>query len=324
VTGQTFAVGGEALLTALMDPAARPQAATDPPLPDYVADFLVRLRLGHGIPFNYVVPDPAFLPDGSIRFFTVDEAWLDAILTGVLAVGSASTRDTDHTDAVLPAIRAAVRDARPLAAAVRRRQLTRSHLITHLRAAVARADELPDPGGTPPVTGFLLRSALVSGWPGMSVRAFTTDVGDQVDPSQVDPSLVVPILRLELLAPSILLVLFAGSPALVWLEEPHHGIQLGVDPGTAAGTYQVVLVGPTGTDVTTTDPHGQTVPKTAAVPTRGGPVPGVVDVAALQGALAAEHAADNRVAPQGGSAALALQLLRPPVRQRFSAAENPQ
>ncbi len=348
----TFAAHGGALLTALIPPVAaagqvrsagqaaagtQTGQAADVPLPDYVADYLVKLRLGEGIPFNYLVPDPAFLPDGSIRFFTVDDAWLDAITSGVMAVGTAGTRDTDHVSTALPALLAAAREAVPLVGEVRRRRLGRNELITHVRNAVARADDLRADrtavvgeagavGATDgsAVTGFLLRSGLVSGWPGFSVRAFTTTaIPDQADPSQVDPSLVVPILRMDLLAPSILLVLFGGTPALVWLEEPHHGIQLGVDPSQSAGSYQIDLVGPTGSEVTTSDPHGETVPKTAAVAMRSGAGSGVIDIGTLQATLAAAHAADSRVAPQGGSAALALQLLRPPVRQRFSVDENP-
>lgn len=324
-----FAVRGEALLSALM--AVGPAVgAADVPLPDYVADFLVRLRLGEGVPFGYLVPDPALLPDNAIRFFTVDEAWLDVLLTGALAVGSASTRDTDHATSAVPAITQATREALPLVAAVRRCQRAAVDVAAHVRAAIAHAgaeavvragaeaDVLPDIGGTPPVTGFLLRSGLVSGWPGMNVRAFTTsDIPEQADPSSVDPSLVVPILRMETLAPSILLVLFAGSPAMIWLEEPHHGIQLGVDPGNT-----VTLVTSSGSEVTHLDGHGEDVPETAAVPMRGGQVAGVVDVQGLVANLASAHAADPRVAPQGGSAALALQLLRPPVRQRFATDEN--
>jgi hypothetical protein len=122
---------------------------------------------------------------------------------------------------------------------------------------------------------------------------------------------------MEALAPSILLVLFAGSPAMVWLEEPHHGIQLGIDPGNT-----VTLVTATGSEVTHLDGNGEEVPETTAVPMRGGPVAGVVDVQGLVANLASAHLADPRVAPQGGSAALALQLLRPPVRQRFATDEN--
>jgi hypothetical protein len=221
----------------------------------------------------------------------------------VLAVGTASTRDTEHVQAVIAHAQAAVRDAVPLVARVRRRTATgaavAAHVSTQLSARTAAAS-VPGPAAGPPaaVTGFLLRSALVSGWPGMSVRAFTTaDIPDGTDPSTVPAEQCVPILRLELVSPSILLVLFSGTPALVWLEEPHHGIQLGVD--NTGGVNEITPVNPDGTE---------RVPASTPVdvPMRAGGL-NVVDIGQLAAALSA-----------GGSADLATQLLRPPWRERFA------
>jgi hypothetical protein len=264
--------------------AARAAADVDTlPLPPYVASFLAQLRLGHGIPFSYLVPDQALLPDNSIRFFSVDEDWMDAACAGALAVGTASSRDTEHLQAATPRALAAVRGAVPLMAAVRRRTLRRTdvaaHIAAHVRAAPAASDD-----AAAPITGFLMRSPLVSGWPGFSVRAFTTTaIPAGADPSTVSADQVVPILRMELLAPSVLIVLFSGSPALVWIEEPHHGIQLGLDNPTG-NQYEV-----------------DSIP----VPMRpsGRNVVDVGQLAAVLGGL--------------GPADLATQLLRPPWRQRF-------
>jgi hypothetical protein len=280
----------------------------DPTLPAYVASYLVQVRLGIGVPFSYLVPDEALLPNESIRFFTVDEGWFDAATQGVLAVGTASTRDTEHVLAVIARVQAAVRDAVPLVARVRRRTATRAHVAAHVSAHLSApaatvsdhqtsdAKTASDPATA--VTGFLLRSALVSGWPGLSVRAFTTaDIPDGTDPSTVPAEQCVPLLRLELVSPSILLVLFSGTPALVWLEEPHHGIQLGVD--NAGGVSEVTPVNPDGTErVPAATP--------VEVPMRTGGL-NVVDIAQLAAALDA-----------GGPADLATQLLRPPWRERFA------
>jgi hypothetical protein len=318
MTEHLFAKQGGDLLDSMI--SERTRAAFDPsgpPLPAHVADFLVRLRLAERVPFNYLVPDPGLLPDESIRFFTVDEAWLDALMEGAMAIGSSGTRDVEHSRAALPTIKAAVRDAVPLAAAVRRRHVAPSAMSDHVRSAAALALDFPDPGGTPPVTGFLIRSSLVAGWPGFSVRAFvTTEIPEGVDPTTLDPASFVPILRMELLSPSVLLVMFAGTPALVWLEEPHHGIPLGIEEDN-----ELFVVDASGAQVFDTDDQGEDVAKKIAVPMRGG-VTGVVDIAGLRAALDAAHNADNRIAPQGGSAALALQLMNPPRRQRFSIAEN--
>jgi hypothetical protein len=293
-----LALHGGAALRAHLD-AAPP----DPTLPAYVANYLVQLRLGIGVPFSYLVPDEALLPNESIRFFTVDEGWFDAATQGVLAVGTASTRDTEHVQAVIAHVQAAVRDAVPLVARVRRRTATRAHIAAHVSAHLsAQTSAASDPetasDPTTAVTGFLLRSALVSGWPGTSVRAFTTaNIPDGTDPSTVPAEECVPILRLELVSPSILLVLFGGTPALVWLEEPHHGIQLGVD--NTGGVNEITPVNPDGTE---------RVPAATPVdvPMRTGGL-NVVDIGQLAAALGA-----------GGSADLATQLLRPPWRERFA------
>jgi hypothetical protein len=87
-------------------------------------------------------------------------------------------------------------------------------------ALSARALALGQPVPQPPphnlTGGLLLRSALVSGWPGLSVSA---TAGGQA----------VAILRLDFLAPDVLFCLFAGLPDTVVLEEPHEGLQFGVD-----------------------------------------------------------------------------------------------
>jgi len=290
---------GAAALAAHQAAAGDLTADADPPLGDYTLNYLVGARLARNVPFQYLVPDPGLLPLESARFFTVDEAWSDALIEGILAVGGSSTRDTEHVAAVLPALQDAVRRATPLAALIRRRQSSRATLAAFVAAgarAVATGDvpQLPDP---PPVTGMLLRSALVSDYPGFSIRAFTTTAIDpDVDLTSIPADEIVAILRMDLLAPTVLLVLFAGTPALVWIEEPHHGIQLGVEENDT--------IIPVASDGQPLNPP----PPALAVPMRTGPVQGVIDVAALAGALGVSS-----------SGALATQLLRPPYRIRFSA-----
>ena len=207
---------GAAALSAHRAAVATLSADSDPPLGAYTLNYLVGARLARNVPFPYLVPDPALLPLESARFFTVDEGWLDALLEGVLAVGGSSTRDTEHLAAVLPALQQAVRRATPLAGAIRRRRMNRTRLAELVDAetrALAADDppQLPDP---PPVCGLLLRSALVSDYPGFSVRAFTTtEIAPETDPSTVPDDELVEVLRMELLAPTVLLVLFAGTPA---------------------------------------------------------------------------------------------------------------
>lgn len=85
-------------------------------VPGELRRFLARLRLLHGIPFSYLVPDADLLPiespdgkkskqAGSIRFFYIDRAWTDALVQGVLSVGTITTADRAQLEAVYPKIR---------------------------------------------------------------------------------------------------------------------------------------------------------------------------------------------------------------------------
>jgi hypothetical protein len=68
------------------------------------------------------------------------------------------------------------------------------------------------------MSGLLIRSALVSGWPNLAVRP----TGAAGEPLKT--------LRMDRLAPSVLLCLFAGIPAHVELSEPQEGLRFGVEP----------------------------------------------------------------------------------------------
>jgi hypothetical protein len=70
-------------------------------------------------------------------------------------------------------------------------------------------------------TGFLLRSAVVSGWPGLEVRAFADREGTKA----------IELLRLERLAPDVMICIISGEqgiPARINIEEPGEGLQFGV------------------------------------------------------------------------------------------------
>jgi hypothetical protein len=64
---------------------------------------------------------------------------------------------------------------------------------------------------------FLLRSALVSGWPNLAVRG-SMDKGDDLR-----------VLRMERLADDLLICLFSGVPDHIELAEPQEGFRFGVD-----------------------------------------------------------------------------------------------
>ncbi len=77
-----------------------------------------------------------------------------------------------------------------------------------------------------PVPGFLLRSALVSGWPGMEIEVY--DAGE----SKME------ILRLDHLGSGVVLGLASGELHHVVLKEPREGIRFGVDDDLAIALHQ--------------------------------------------------------------------------------------
>lgn len=165
-----------------------------------IAEQLAKWQLLQGVPFSQLVPDPAALPVESIRFFYVDPNWTEALLDGARSVGIHSTRDV-RSDAL---IRGLIQDA--TAATVRA-----------LRERLAGVEPGPAPDGEERISGFLMRSDLVAGWPSLSVSAEDAK-GQQLK-----------LLRMEHLSSSVLLCLFLGAPATVRLREPHQGLRLGVE-----------------------------------------------------------------------------------------------
>lgn len=57
-----------------------------PAMPSSVAGMVERAALLDGIPFNYLVPDPAMLPMESIKTFMVDRWWVYHLLDGMLGL----------------------------------------------------------------------------------------------------------------------------------------------------------------------------------------------------------------------------------------------
>ncbi|MCB9546848.1 MAG: hypothetical protein H6706_13470 [Myxococcales bacterium] len=301
--------------------ATAPESA----LPPYLESFLAHLRLLVGVPFQYLVPDARLLPDESIRFFYLDRSWTDRLVDGAMAVGQIGSREQAHYHAQAAPVRDTL-DRTERAVRGLQRRVSGFGIKPALPGAAAApgasafdalktgADHGPGAGT---VTGFLLRSALVSGWPHLDVRAYRQTLPPDFDPA--DPAtkaLQLRTLRLERLSPAVLLVLFEGVPQLVVLEEPHHGVQFGVRRG-AGDQPQIWLRRANGRLMRNPD---DSLVAPVPVPMRPGGK-NVVDVRALRAALDARKTAPapggEHVPPQTGGGSFALGVLSPPYRQRF-------
>ena len=170
-------------------------------IPEELRDWLVRLRLLHDVPFAYFVADTQLLPEESIRWFYVDRRWTDALVQGALSVGTVNTDDRLQLTERYGEIRAALDTA---------------------ERNVRRRDEAPlVQGAAGPISGFILRSRAVAGWPAFTVRAFKEEPteGDGFNYPDDHPQRMR-LLRLERLAPAVLLCLFDGIPKEVHVQEP--------------------------------------------------------------------------------------------------------
>ncbi|CAM4344732.1 hypothetical protein [Corallococcus exiguus] len=168
----------------------------DPDAPT-VSAWLGDRRLLVGVPFAHLVPDFRMLPPESIRFFFVDTRWIDAMIDGALSIGLS----TSHESALQGAL------------------TTELERMAHASALAARATRLRRPAPTAfadTTTGLLVRSSLVVGWPGVGVKGMAAGTE-------------VPLLRLDHLAPDVLIAVFNGIPDTVILSEPCEGLEFGVD-----------------------------------------------------------------------------------------------
>ncbi|GAA0417889.1 hypothetical protein [Streptomyces luteireticuli] len=152
-----------------------------------VRNWLTRLRSLAGVSFAHLVPDARMLPAESLRFFHVDDNWTATLLEGALSVGLAHSFDLAADDLLFG---------------------------PHGKAP------LPEPAG--PVTGLLLRSQLVSGWPALEIRPYLA-------PQATDGESALPVLRRAALAEDVLLVVVDGVPGRVEIAEPQQGVHFGID-----------------------------------------------------------------------------------------------
>jgi hypothetical protein len=160
------------------------------PIPPDVDGWFRRLSLLEGVPFNYLVPDERLLPLESIRFFQLDWLWIECLLDGAFSIGRVTAAD-------------------------------------HRRDAAH--DQNPAANPHAKVSGALMRSEVVSGWPGLLVDGFNVDKK-------------LNLLRMDRLSANVLLCLFEGDVTAVDFhlrpETAHFGLDL--KEGTFSVFYKIL------------------------------------------------------------------------------------
>ncbi len=169
---------------------------------DDLVEWIAQLVLLYPVPFHYLVPNQSLLPSESLRFFHLDDNWINALIDGAfsIAVRTAELRASSRTDL----------------------QSLLSKIVYQYRLRLQGKQPEWNPSEqymSIPKSGFLLRSSIVSGWPGVEVTASTN--------AAPDPNLPK-ILRLDQVAEGVLFCLARGSLETVTFREPREGITFGV------------------------------------------------------------------------------------------------
>ncbi|MFY9620656.1 MAG: hypothetical protein WAQ99_12675 [Pyrinomonadaceae bacterium] len=180
--------------------------------PSAVRQWLARLTLLYRVPFFYLVPDERMLPPDSLRFFCLDPGWIKCLLEGACSVGRNSTEE-QLVDEFLRNrfLDFAIEDS----------------VSVRQRPESEHGDSEPviqPPKVNWPLTGFLLRSPLVAGWQGVEMRAWqswneSTKTGERLLP-----------VRIDRLAPDIMLCIFNGPVVHIEIQQPPEGMHFGAAP----------------------------------------------------------------------------------------------
>ena len=194
--------------------------------PRDLVNWLIKLKLMIGVPFNYLVPDSDFLPPESIRFFHLDPNWIAAMTDGALSIG----RHYGGADAVPVTLRSDQVHAQMMHRVPEvglRLQRQRQLGLVDATEDTARIATTPNALRS----GFLLNSAVVKGWKSIDVAGYAK--GKSPFDFEQNPAMpttdITPLdtLRLVRLSASVMLGIFEGDLYELVLHQPPEAIHFG-------------------------------------------------------------------------------------------------
>ena len=165
-------------------------AMNAPEIPETVRTWLEDLTVLRPVPFNYLVPDERMLPRESLRFFCIDKLWVECLIDGAFSIGRISKHEAERD---------------------------RAHRTS---GAVPRTPFAV-------VSGILIRSDVVAGWPDLQVDAYAEPHPDlNTEPSTEK----LKLLRMERLSANVLICLFGGrgEALTVDIHQRPEGLHFGV------------------------------------------------------------------------------------------------
>lgn len=144
--------------------------SSKPDIPQEVTSWLGRLVLLYGVPFQYLIPEEDMLPEESLRFFFLDPIWVQCLVQGACSVGSNGYGDRIIDTAMNEWVQPNQPDGKNQASLANKQAAgVRDRLREQYEAVPLPSEETWLDW---PLTGFLLRSAVVEGWRGLEVIAY--------------------------------------------------------------------------------------------------------------------------------------------------------
>jgi len=170
-------------------------------VPSEIRQWLGHLFLLHGVPFEYLVPHPDLLQPGSLRLFYLDTTWVAALVDGALSIGRTQESET-YLDKAMSG---------NFLEDVSEKEINLSPTLN---------TDIPGPPKGAKImghiTGFLLRSELVSGWRGVEIQAYNGQ-------TPLAP------LRMQRVTPDTLLAIYNGHLNKLVITQPPQGLHFGLD-----------------------------------------------------------------------------------------------
>lgn len=165
-------------------------------LENTIKNWFCQLSLLNEVPFNYLVADEKMLPPESIRFFNIDEHWMECMMYGAFTIGGNIRKMSEEDN-------------------------SRLKCFKELTSELSKSDK----------SGFILRSQLVADYPDLMVDAYSSIVDHEKIMTHSESVTKLEKLRLERLGPEVLICLFQGkgniSTAELYLKP--EGLHFGLD-----------------------------------------------------------------------------------------------
>lgn len=185
-----------------------------PPIPKTLKTWLEDKLLLYDVPFNYLVPNEKMLKEESLANFHMDYAWIKCMLDGALSL--ARTSDSENL----------MNEVMKKGALSRINEL-KDQMVAELQDIKDNGKKIITPSLNGFISGFMLRSKLISGWPGVKVFAKGVDT----DTSLEKPSDWLVHLRLERIKDDILFCLFDRKVRQVVIMQPPESLHFGLGGG---------------------------------------------------------------------------------------------